>query len=367
MTRVVRRAVAIVLGLVAVAQGGRAEAHQSSVVYSQIAVEGARVDYKVFIAAPDLFEAIPGAIAGSVTREQVRANAASIGAYVLRRIQVLQGEAPCPGRYEGLTTEDKDGGFVVVLANRYECAGPEASLAIRYDLFFDLDPRHQGFARLKLGGGEPMQHVFRGDERRWGIRRNQSLGETTSEYVRLGIEHIVTGADHIAFLLGLLLLAPLAARGKGPKAGVYYTVKVATAFTVAHSLTLAISALHIISVSSRLVEPLIAASIAYVGAEDMRWKMPRHRYALTFCFGLVHGLGFASVLQEIGLPQRGLALALASFNIGVEIGQVCIIAATVPILMVVARRSERAYGKVLHAGSALLVVAGVTWFCLRVF
>ncbi len=341
-----------------------AAAHQSSVVYSDIRVEGAAVDYLLTIASGDLYEAVGGARPESVSRQAVTSRALEVQRYLLGRVRVQADGKDCPGQAHALELVDKAGGFAVRAPLRYLCGVSDADLAVTYDLFFDLDPRHQGFARVRLGNGEPSQHVFRHDARRLSLRRDVSLLATALDYLRLGMEHIFTGADHIAFVVGLLLLAPLAAGGR-TRRGVLYTVKVATAFTLAHSVTLALAALGILTLPSSVVEPGIAATIAFVGAEDLLGKLPRRRYVITFLFGLVHGLGFASVLAEIGLPRRGFALALGMFNLGVEIGQVCIVLLVVPPLMLIARRSERAYRVLLRVAGAGLFLAGVTWFVLR--
>ncbi len=358
-----RRALHCALFLLGTA--GSAAAHQSSVVYSDIHVEGAAVDYLLTIASGDLYEAVGGPTPESVTKEAVHAKAAEVQRYLLGRVRLEADDKACPGQASGLELVDRAGGFAVRVSLRYLCGVADADLRVVYDLFFDLDPRHQGFARVRLGGGEPRQHVFRHDARVLSLRRDSSLAATALDYARLGVEHIFGGADHIAFVVGLLLLAPLAAGGR-TRRGVLYTIKVATAFTLAHSVTLALAALGVVTLPASIVEPGIAATIAFVGAEDLLGKLPRRRYVITFCFGLVHGLGFASVLAEIGLPRRGFALALGMFNLGVEVGQVCIVLLVVPPLMLLARRSERAYQGILRLAGAGLVVAGVTWFVLRV-
>ncbi len=136
-----------------------------------------------------------------------------------------------------------------------------------------------------------------------------------ASFLKLGIEHIFTGYDHILFLIALLLPG-----GKLPE-----LLKIITAFTIAHSLTLSLAALNIITLPTALVESLIALSIIYVAVENLWHKQFRHRGWITFAFGLVHGLGFANILQELTGSQGNLVLSLASFNLGVELGQVAIV------------------------------------------
>jgi hypothetical protein len=208
---------------------------------------------------------------------------------------------------------------------------------VRYDLFFELDPRHQGIARLSFGDpgegeGDERETVFRADARTVTLRHNLTLLDHVRDYLVLGVEHIFTGYDHLSFLFGLLVIA---AAG-GLRRGARQVLQVVTAFTVAHSLTLIASALGWVALRPRLVEPAIALSIAYVGVENLVRPAPRHRWLLTFGFGLVHGFGFASVLREIGLPSEGLVWSLLSFNVGVELGQLTVVVAVLPLLALLA-------------------------------
>ncbi|MBI2753738.1 MAG: HupE/UreJ family protein, partial [Betaproteobacteria bacterium] len=145
------------------------------------------------------------------------------------------------------------------------------------------------------------------------------LGETLRHYIVAGIEHIAIGYDHIAFLLAVIVLGrhfwPLFAA--------------VTAFTVAHSITLTLAVLGLVALPSRIVEPLIAATVVYVAVENFFVRDIRHRWRLTFVFGLIHGFGFASVLREHGIPDQALIPALAAFNVGVEVGQILVVAAAV--------------------------------------
>jgi hypothetical protein len=145
------------------------------------------------------------------------------------------------------------------------------------------------------------------------------------QYLRLGIEHILTGYDHLLFLGGLLLACKSFRSVLG----------IVSCFTLAHSITLALAALHLIALPGRLVEPLIAATIVFVGVENLvRGDEPKGRWALAFTFGLLHGFGFASALGHVGLGARGapILVPLFSFNLGVEIGQIAVAAVLLPVL-----------------------------------
>lgn len=177
-------------------------------------------------------------------------------------------------------------------------------------------------------------------------------------FLKLGIEHILTGYDHLLFLAGLLI----ACRRFSTMAGII------TCFTLAHSITLALAALDVVSLPSRIVEPLIAVSIVYVGIENLlrRGEEPKGRWALTFGFGLVHGFGFASVLKEIGLGAGGSSLLgpLFSFNLGVEVGQITVATLFLPLLFRLRRNPDFVrYG--LPAASTIVVLLGAYWLLQR--
>ena len=184
-----------------------------------------------------------------------------------------------------------------------------------------------------------------------------TLGVPSSSFrgiVALGIEHILTGWDHLLFLFGMVLMATR----------MRAVLKVVTAFTVAHSLSLALAVVGVLAPSPRWVEPLIALSIAYVGIENLVMKDLEKRWRIAFGFGLLHGFGFAGGLQDIGASKADLPLALLGFNLGVEAGQLAVLVVLLPLLALM-RRSERAWWVAKPALSALVVVPGLVWFALR--
>jgi hypothetical protein len=304
-----------------------------------------------------LFEAVGVDRDRPVTRDEVRAGRDHFFDYVRARIHVAAGGAECPPEPAGLDFLDKADGFFAVARLRFQCPRAVEQASVRYDLFFDVDPRHQGIARLAFGDEEGREQVFRNDARTLAIRRELGVRDHVRDYLRLGIEHIFTGYDHVAFLFGLLVIAG----AQGLRRGARQVLGVVTAFTLAHSVTLIGSALGWFALSPRLVEPAIALSIVYVGIENLAQPAPRHRWLLTFGFGLVHGFGFASVLKEIGLPSKGLLLSLVSFNVGVEIGQLAVVAAVLPLLALVARP----LGDRLVEYALVAAVATATFFLFR--
>lgn len=186
---------------------------------------------------------------------------------------------------------------------------------------------------------------------------NPSPTVSFREFLKLGIEHILTGYDHLLFLLGLLVVCR--------RWSSIFTI--VTCFTVAHSLTLALAALDWVSLPSRVVEPLIAASIVFVGVENLvRRGEPKHRWLLTFIFGLIHGFGFAGVLKEIGLGAGGSSVAgpLLSFNLGVEVGQLAVVAVLLPVLLILRNRSWFKH-RIQPLISIIVTLLGAYWLLQR--
>lgn len=234
------------------------------------------------------------------------------------------------------------------------------SLTIRTRLF-DYDPLHQTFVNVYEGGSLRQQMVFNAadDERTYYRGTAQGTLAVLATFVPAGIHHILIGPDHVLFLVGLLLLG----------GGGWALVRIVTAFTLGHSVTLSLAALNVVTPPATLVEPAIALSIVFVGADNLlvgtRGRDVRAWIALAF--GLVHGFGFAYVLKEFGLPREALVWSLFSFNVGVEIGQLVIVAAIAGVLGVVRRRNQAAARHVAVAGSVVVMAAGAYWFVQRVF
>ena len=225
---------------------------------------------------------------------------------------------------------------------------------------FPYDPKHQTFVNVyedaalrrqaMLDASHPSLEYFSGSSR--------GTLAVARRFVAAGIQHILIGPDHILFLIGLLLLGGTIRR----------LALVVSAFTLAHSVTLTLAALNIVSPPSRVVEPLIALSIVYVGVDNLMVKGGRDvRAWIAFAFGFVHGFGFASVLREMDLPARALGWSLFSFNLGVEIGQLFVVFMVASALAALRHRSEAAGRRLAFAGSLVVVVAGAFWFVQRVF
>jgi hypothetical protein len=333
-----------------------AEAHQASVSWSRVHVgEDGTIDYQLRLSTRDLYEALGLDRDREASDDEVRAGEARLVDYVLARVHVAGGSGACPVERRGLTVAD----HAVEVSFAARCRPPLATVTIDYDLFFDLDPRHSGLLVVEHGAQRVEQEFTRNSRHfEWGLDLAAPASLGLVDYLGKGIEHIYSGYDHIAFLVGLLLVAAV---GRGLRQAIPYTVKIVTAFTLAHSCTLILAALDVVSLPSRLVESAIAASIVYVAVENVVLGEPRRRAWLAFGFGLVHGLGFAAMLRPI-LPSTGVVVPLLAFNLGVEIGQVSIVVAVLPIVHVVARRRRW----VVVAGSVVVGLLGALWLVERV-
>jgi hydrogenase/urease accessory protein HupE len=235
--------------------------------------------------------------------------------------------------------------------------GPD-TLSIFSPLIDRMPPNHRQYVVLYDETNAPLAEVLlSADEDVMDIDLHALFPPRTfNDFFKLGLEHIVTGYDHLLFLLGLLLVTTR-----------FRTAAVIiTSFTVAHSLTLALATFEVVNLDGAVVEPLIAASIVYVGAENLFFReSPKWRGWLTFAFGLVHGLGFAGLLKELGIGAAGgVAVPLLSFNLGVEAGQLAIAAIALPVLF--ALRRWPAYAKWgAPAGSVLVALLGLWWLIER--
>lgn len=226
-------------------------------------------------------------------------------------------------------------------------------LTLKYDLFLPNVPTARCLATI-IQGGQTRNLIFSPEQREFALI-NVSVWQQISSFVFLGIEHILTGYDHVLFLISLLMLG----------GGFGYLLKVVTAFTISHSVTLTLAVLDIVTLPVRFVESAIALTIIYVAAENFWRKNLRRRWLLTFIFGLIHGLGFAGVLQEIHLSQSHLALSLASFNVGVEIGQIMIVSIAFVVLRSIQKYSWELNLRRLLSGC--VVAMGLFWFIQRAF
>ena len=225
---------------------------------------------------------------------------------------------------------------------------------------FPYDEAHQTFLNFYDDGALTSQAILGGGTTRYEyfVGSRQGTFAVIQKFVPAGVYHILIGPDHLLFLVGLLLLGGSVRR----------LLLVITGFTVAHSITLALAVLNVVAPPGRLVEPIIALSIVYVGVDNLMVRDGRDvRVWIALVFGLIHGFGFASVLQEMGLPSGALGWSLFSFNLGVEIGQISVALVVASALMALRARSAVAGRRLAVAGSVMVMAAGTFWFVQRVF
>jgi hypothetical protein len=329
---------------------------------------------------------------GDITWGELRARHADIAAYAQARLRLQADGQPCALSVGAQLVDEHTDGAYSVLPLQWTCPGAAGaavrSLALEYRLFADLDPQHRGLLKLSVAGSTrtaifgPAAAVQQFD-----------LAQTSPwrqfvDYAREGVWHIWIGVDHILFLLSLLLPAVLVwrrpDRNHGPRRApawgraadwppvptaaqaLWDVLRIVTAFTLAHSITLTLAALGVVSLPSRVVEATIAASVVVAALNNVFAWFTGRRWAVAFGFGLIHGFGFASVLADLGLPQGALALALVGFNLGVEAGQLAIVAAFLPLAYALRRTVLYRQG-VRIAGSLLIAALAGVWFAERAF
>jgi hypothetical protein len=311
---------------------------------------------------------------GELSWGEVRQREADIVILANSRLALSAGGAVCPwAATQPLMLDKHSDGTYAVLQMNARCASLAGGLKVRYSLFFDVDPTHRGLVQWVAPGSATGQALIFGTE-----SAEQSLAllpagawQTLGQYLVDGVWHIWIGYDHILFLLALLLPAVLVQRESrwepAPQLGgaVKEVLKVVTAFTLAHSITLSLAALEVVTLPSRWVESAIAASVIVAALSNLRGGESR-RWVMAFVFGLIHGFGFASVLADLGLPKDALVLALVGFNVGVEIGQLAIVAVFLPLAFSLRRTRFYRVG-VLKGGSVLVAMLAAWWLVQRLF
>ena len=246
------------------------------------------------------------------------------------------------------------GGPLIQLRLVYTFPQDVTTLAVRSTLYEIMPAGHQHMMSVRLHGFLHEAILEAGRPEATFDATKPSTLRVVWQFVRLGVEHIFTGYDHLAFLLGLLVAT----------ATLGSLVKIVTSFTIAHSVTLALATFNLVSLPSRLTESLIAVSIAYVAAENLFDFRVMKRYYITFLFGLIHGFGFSSVLREMDLPRSSLAVSLFSFNAGVEIGQITFVLLIFPLVQDLVSSGWKRLKPAVSIGVACLAVY---WFVQRAF
>jgi hypothetical protein len=339
-------------------------AHKPSDAHLRLAVDGDAVTGRLDVAIRDL----DGALEldadgdGDLTWAELLAAAPRITGYLERRLALAADGAPCARQLgAGAIAELSDGAYWAVPVTA-RCAHPPRTLEVAYSLLFDLDSMHRGL--IHAAGATTIVRNAR------PVRI--ALDETTStaSFIFEGVWHIWIGLDHILFLTCLILPAVFQRRTRRWAAADSMrdvgreVFEIVTAFTLAHSITLVISAIGLIALPSRVVETAIALSVVAAALNNLLRTVDA-RWAVAFALGLLHGFGFSSVLIDLGLPSRELVGALLGFNLGVELGQAAIVAVLLPVLYAI--RRTIAYQALLWAGSAGVALVAAMWSCQRWF
>lgn len=332
----------LLLALPAMAHGGKAG-------FSEVLVDGKDVTYVLEVPGYYLLTDLDP-MGPPPELSELRARQQDVARRIEATVHVTNGEEQ-PRTTVELLGEAKPSGLVPV-AMHYAFERPVEDLRIRYELF---DPQEANFQNLlKVHYLDETYELALTPKRRAFRQLAGGYWVQIASFVQLGIEHIFSGYDHIAFIIGLLILG-------GSFRGL---LKVVSAFTVAHSITLVAAATGAVTMPGRVVEGAIALSIAYIAVENLFLSGARHRWLLAFAFGLIHGFGFSSVLVELGLPTKGLVESLLSFNIGVELGQVVIVGLLFPLVLWSARQARHVW--VVRGVSGVILALGLMWFVQRI-
>lgn len=354
-----------------------AQAHQSSVKYFDLQVEGRSMAVRVRAAPGDLADAMTLGADTEPTMANVLAQSTAVGAAVTTWISATVANVPCVASQaaQPRVTAASDARFVQIQWH-LQCGANVTAFELMFDEFFALDTQHTALVRIESPGTTAVNMVVRADAPRVSLSLGEPRPAGAATWIRVGMDHIYSGTDHMCFLLVLLLVVVI--RGQRDAAGAWQwssepplralrnTVTVVTAFTVAHSLTLIAASLQLIALPSRIVESAIAASIVYTAVENIVRPVARWRFALSFGFGLIHGLGFASVLSEL-LPPHDVVAPLLLFNVGVELGQLSLVLLALPGLWLLVRVAGtlRYRRFILPVISAAAGVRGLLWLVER--
>jgi hypothetical protein len=356
-----------------------AQAHKPSDSYLMLrqGPQGTSIDAQWDISLRDLQHALDldGNGDGQITWGELKARQTALTGYALAKLTI---EAVARGDRERcrlqprdlLFDEHVDGGYAVL---RFTAACPfrAAQVAVHYALFFELDPNHRGLLSVSAAGHN--QALVLADSSRTATI-NLGAPDRTAEFRAFldeGIWHIWKGYDHILFLLTLLLPAVVVFRNRRWQArqsvrdASFDVMKVVTAFTVAHSITLSLAVNGWVNLPSRVVESGIALTVLLGAINNLFPLVRERRWVVAFVFGLIHGMGFASVLTDLGLAGWNLALALVGFNVGVEVGQLAIVLLFIPCAY--ALRETRFYRHAFMPGGAFAIgVIATYWLVARI-
>ena len=365
-------AVSMLVGAMLLGSAIPAQAHVASNSFLTLRIDGARIDGALELAVRDAEIAVglDSNRDGVVTWGEVRAAQAALEAYLGRHLELAAANGGCALSFGALQINDRVDGNYLWQPFTADCPASIERLSITYRLLDEEDPSHRGLLTLTaqgvaqtavLGGAHAVQ-IF--------DLKSPSRFKAFAEYFHAGVWHIWSGIDHLLFLLSLLLPAVLIRRNNSwaavpePAPAFLNILKVVTAFTLAHSITLSLAAFDVVRLPSRITESIIAASIVVAAVNNVFPVVTEARWRIAFAFGLLHGFGFAAVLSEMGLPQGARLLSLVAFNLGVEAGQLAVVTAIMPLAY--ALRATHLYRRGLMPwGSTAIAGVALVWLVQR--
>lgn len=361
------------LALVLLLVSAPALAHKASDSYLQLEVQNAAVTGQWDIALRDLHNWI-GLDAdgdGAITWGELKMARSRLESRLTQRLHLQSGGSPCPLSFTGLhAAQHSDGGYAVFRL-RAACAAEIDTLTLRYELLFGRDPTHRGLLKLNFGDGDTQLAIFAPENVQQDfVRGGHSALRSLWRHLREGALHVWTGLDHVLFLAALLLPAVLRREGsrwvvtQSARTAWIEILVVITAFTLAHATTLTLVLLDKVSLPSRWVESLVALTVAFAALNNLMPLVRRRLWLLSFGFGLIHGAAIASVLAALDLTRGNLALALLGFNLGVEGGQLAIVAVWLPLAFALRRKAWYQWG-VVGGGSVLVLLIALLWLAER--
>jgi len=352
-----------------------ASAHEPTKSYLNLTAENGEISGQLDIPLKDLQTVVllDADKDGFVTREELDAGFKSVQNYVTAHLKLSAHGQKATLRFtdtEPTEAEFAQGSYLQIPFVAEDLGVPDV-LQVEFRLFFEVNSLHRGLLRLEFAGHTQSAEFSPDDCVQQFKAGEQNAGKQFLVFLKAGIDHIWTGYDHILFLVALLLPAVLRREGdvwRGVtqfRPALVTVIKIVTAFTVAHSITLSLATLHIVRLPSRLTESAIAASVVLAAANNLAPVVRERGWMVAFAFGLIHGFGFANALSELGLTHGTLLVTLVGFNFGVEVGQLCIVAVFFPIAYF-ARGSWWYQKPALGFGSALIIVIARTWLVERV-
>jgi hypothetical protein len=362
------------VAIILVACSLSAGAHTQSTAFLTLRIQKGNLSGEWHLALRDLEDAVglDGNDDGLITWDELRARKDAVCAYAISHLHIQSDSTPGAIRVTDLLVDNHSDGAYAVLAFVVDGLNQPPRIALDYRAFFEFDPKHRGLLRLE-GDGWSRLAVFAPETpmQRFELLSDYSKRVPFSTFVKEGVWHIWNGYDHILFLIALLLPGVLRRREGSwepvlaVRPAVTNVLKIVTAFTVAHSITLSLAALGVVHLPARLIESAIAGSVVLAALNNLTPFFSERGWIVAFGFGLLHGFGFANALRDLGLQDGQLALTLFGFNVGVETGQLAIVALFLPFAL--SLRHLVFYPRVvLRLGSAGIIAVSTTWLAERV-